>query len=50
MIAAGALTGVLGARWVYGFASALLVGGSITAYTLSRGITTQPAVARQQAA
>ena len=50
MIAAGALTGVLGARWVYGFASALLVGGSITAYTLSRGITPQPAVARQQAA
>jgi MFS family permease len=38
MIAAGALTTGLGARWVYGFASALLGIGSLTALVLGRRV------------
>ncbi len=50
MIAAGALTGLVGARWTYGIASALLATGSLTALVLSRSLTTHTILARQQAA
>ncbi|HUZ82017.1 MAG TPA: MFS transporter [Gaiellaceae bacterium] len=50
MIAAGELTNVVGARWTYGVAGALTASGGITAYVLARGVSPQPAVAREQAA
>jgi MFS transporter, DHA3 family, macrolide efflux protein len=50
MVAAGALTGLAGARWTYGIASALLATGSVTAFVLSRGINTRTVLAQQQAA
>jgi MFS family permease len=50
MVAAGALTGLAGARWTYGVASMLLVGASVTALALSRRITPRGVLARQQAA
>ena len=50
MIAAGALTELVGARWTYGIAGCLLVCGSLTAYVLSRGFAARPMLARQQAA
>jgi MFS family permease len=50
MIAAGALTEVAGARWTYVVAAALLGAGGFAALVLSRGITAEAEVARQQAA
>jgi MFS family permease len=50
MVAAGALTNAVGARWTYGVAGALTAAGGLTAYVLSRGISSQPAVAHQQPA
>jgi MFS family permease len=50
MAVAGLLTEVAGARWTYGVASALLACGSVTAFALFRGLSTNPVLARQQAA
>ena len=50
MIAAGALTEFAGARWTYVVAAALLGAGGFAALVLSRGITAEAEVARQQAA
>ena len=37
MLAAGELSGSVGARWTYGIASAFLLAGGVTAFALSRG-------------
>jgi MFS family permease len=50
MVASGALTEVAGPRWTYVVASALLGAGGFAALVLSRGITAEADVARQQAA
>ena len=50
MATAGALTGLVGARWTYGVASSLLVSASLTAFVLIRGVATHAFLARQQAA
>jgi MFS family permease len=50
LVAAGALTDLVGARWTYGIASALLTSGSVTAFVLFRGVTTHPIGVRHQAA
>jgi MFS family permease len=50
MVAAGALTELLGPRWTYVIASALLGAGGFAALALSRGIPAEAALARQQAA
>jgi MFS family permease len=50
MVSAGALTEAAGPRWTYVIAAALISCGSVTALVLARGIPTQGAVARQQAA
>jgi MFS family permease len=50
MVASGALTEVAGPRWTYVVASALLGAGGYAALVLSRGITAEADVARQQAA
>ena len=50
MVASGALTEVAGPRWTYVVAAALLGAGGFAALVLSRGITAEAEVARQQAA
>jgi MFS family permease len=51
MVASGALTGLVGSRWTYGIASALLATGAVTALVLSRSVTSpSPTLTRQQAA
>ena len=50
MVAAGALTEYVGPRWTYGFAAALLVTGSLTAYVLTRGLRGRAVLARHSAA
>jgi MFS family permease len=50
MVAAGALTEIVGPRWTYVIAAALLGAGGFAALALSRGIPAEAAVARQQAA
>ena len=50
MVASGALTEVAGPRWTYVVAAALLGAGGFAALVLSRGITAEADVARQQAA
>ena len=50
MVAAGALTEYVGPRWTYGFAAALLVTGSLTAYVLTRGLRGRALLARHSAA
>jgi len=50
MVAYGALTEVAGPRWTYVVAAALLGAGGFAALVLSRGITAEADVARQQAA
>jgi MFS family permease len=50
MVAAGALTELVGPRWTYVIAAALLGAGGFAALALSRGILAEAAVARQQAA
>jgi MFS family permease len=45
MLASGALTGLAGARWTYGLASALLASGAVTAFVLTRDLAARPAVA-----
>jgi putative MFS transporter len=50
MIAAGALTNAVGARWTYAIGGVLTASGGLTAYVLARGVRSQPAVVRQQAA
>jgi MFS family permease len=50
LVAAGALTDLVGARWTYGIASALLASGSVTALVLFRGVTSHAVPPRYQAA
>ena len=50
MVASGALTEVAGPRWTYVVAAALLGAGGFAALVLSRGITAEAEVVRQQAA
>ena len=50
MVAAGALTNAVGARWAYGVAGLLTACGGLTAYVLARGTRSQSTVARELAA
>jgi hypothetical protein len=50
MIAAGALTDAVGARWTYAIAGALTACGGLTAYALARGVRPRSAVAHELAA
>ena len=50
MIAAGALTNAVGARWTYAIGGVLTASGGLTAYVLARGVRSQRAVVREQAA
>ena len=50
MIAAGALTNAVGARWTYAVAGILTALGGLTAYVLAKGVRSQPAVVHEQAA
>jgi predicted anti-sigma-YlaC factor YlaD len=50
MVSAGALTNAAGPRWVYAIAAALLACGSVTAFSLSRGIRSEAQAAQSQAA
>jgi DHA3 family macrolide efflux protein-like MFS transporter len=49
MVAAGALTAAVGARWVYGLGAALLLAGGVTAYVLTRDLQTESHVAGEPA-
>ena len=50
MVAAGALTSAVGARWTYAVAGVLVASGGLTAYVLARGVRPRSAVARELAA
>jgi MFS family permease len=50
MIASGALTNAVGARWTYAVAGLLTASGGLTAYVLARGVRPRSAVARELAA
>jgi DHA3 family macrolide efflux protein-like MFS transporter len=50
MVAAGALTELVGPRWTYGVASVLIACGAVTARVLGRGIERAPGGAHEQPA
>jgi MFS family permease len=50
MVASGALTSALGARWTFGIAGVLIAAGGLTAFLLARGVRSRPALTRQLAA
>ena len=50
MIAAGALTSAVGARWTFAVAGALIATGGLTAFLLARGVRSRAALPRELAA
>jgi MFS family permease len=50
MVAAGALTSVVGARWTFAVAGALVATGGLTAFLLARGVRSRAALPRELAA
>jgi hypothetical protein len=49
MVASGALTESLGARWTYGLAAAFTAASALTALALARGVESTPALAGETA-
>ncbi len=50
MVAAGALTSAVGARWTFAVAGVLIVTGGLTAFLLARGVRSSAALPRELAA
>ena len=50
MVASGALTEAVGARWVYGLAAVFTTGSAATAYGMARRVERQPVLAPERAA
>ncbi len=50
MVAAGALTSAIGARWTFAVAGVLIVTGGLTAFLLARGVRSRAALPRELAA
>jgi MFS family permease len=50
MVAAGALTSLVGARWTFAVAGVLIASGGLTAFLLARGVRSRAALPRELAA